>query len=125
MGLRWTAAGMLMAQQGFRYVNGCIHLPQLAAALGGICEERTGRKSGPVAADLNRGAQTASPGKLLQITAGFGQTRPESIEEDGLVPAKAATALKLGEPTEIMGSNSTAQRRGCTYRRCCISRGMR
>ena len=50
MGLRWTAAGMLMAQQGFRRVNGHMHLPKLAAALDRVYEERTGRRSGRVAA---------------------------------------------------------------------------
>ena len=30
MALRWNAAGMLMAQQGFRRVNGHMHLPKLA-----------------------------------------------------------------------------------------------
>ena len=59
MGLRWTAAGMLMAQQRFRRVNGHIHLPKLADAFDRIYEERTGRKSGQVAAGLQRDAQVA------------------------------------------------------------------
>ena len=46
MGLRCTAAGILTAQRGFRRVNGHIHLPKLANAIDGICEERTSRKSG-------------------------------------------------------------------------------
>ena len=50
MGLRRTAAGMLMAQQGFRRVNCHIHLPNLADALGRFYEERTGRKSESMAA---------------------------------------------------------------------------
>ena len=45
MGLRWTAADMLIAQRGFRRINGHIHLPKLANAIDRICEERTGRKS--------------------------------------------------------------------------------
>ena len=59
MGLRWTAAGMLMAQQRFRRVNGHIHLPKLADVLDRIYEERTGRKSGRVAAGPQRDARAA------------------------------------------------------------------
>ena len=56
MGLRWTAAGMLMAQQRFRRVNGHSHLPKLADALDRIYEERTGRESERVAASPERHA---------------------------------------------------------------------
>ena len=59
MGLRWTAAGMLMAQRRFRRVNGHIYLPKLADALDRIYEERTGRESGRVAADPQRDARAA------------------------------------------------------------------
>ena len=59
MGLRWIAAGMLMAQQRFRRVNGHIHLPKLADVLDRIYEERTGRKSGRVAAGPQRDARAA------------------------------------------------------------------
>ena len=59
MGLRWTAAGMLMAQERFRRVNGHMHLPKLADALDKIYEERTGRKSGRVAAGPQRDARAA------------------------------------------------------------------
>ena len=59
MGLRWTAAGMLMAQERFRRINGHIHLPKLADALDRIYEERTGRKSGRVAACPQRDARAA------------------------------------------------------------------
>ena len=59
MAPRWTAAGMLMAQQGFRRVNGHMHLPKLAAALDRVCEERTGRRSGRVAAGPESEARVA------------------------------------------------------------------
>ena len=48
-----------MVQQGFRRVNGYIHLPKLADALDRICEERTGRKSGHVAAGPQRDVRAA------------------------------------------------------------------
>ena len=59
MGLRWAATGILMAQQGFRHVNGHSHLPKLADVLDKICEERAGCKSGRVAADPQRDAWVA------------------------------------------------------------------
>ena len=59
MGLRWTAAGMLMVQQNLCRVNGHIHLPKLADALDRIYEERTGHKSGRVAAGPERDARVA------------------------------------------------------------------
>ena len=59
MDLRWTAVGPLMAQQGFRRVDGHSHLPKLANALGRIYEQRRGRKSGRVAADPVRAARVA------------------------------------------------------------------
>ena len=59
MGLRWTAAGMPIAQQGLHRVNGHMHLPKLTVALGRIYEERAGRKSGRVASGPQRDARAA------------------------------------------------------------------
>ena len=75
MGLRWTAAGMLMAQQGFRRVNGHIHLPKPATALDRTCEERTGSKSG--------GGRRPTERRAGRVA---GQAPPESASGAGFRP---------------------------------------
>ena len=91
MGLRWTAAGMLMAQQGFRRVNGHIHLPELADALDRIYKQRTGRKSGwvPLARRETRSRSRTGFSRRCRgrrVEAGHPQCHARSLPESAGSP---------------------------------------
>ena len=106
MGLRWTAAGMLMAQKGFRRVNGHMHLPKLADALDRIYEERMGRKSGRVAAGPQRDARVVQRDRLLQKARqapGRGrrpQCHSRSLPESAEIRLRAVGIPKCGHRKE-------------------------